>query len=86
MSPSFLAGMTGGGSIPPLNTSSSSAAIGGTNTAPWYQGDTVVAGGDARLDDAAIPGQAFASNLTAPPVLIAGLIVLGVVLWRRMSK
>jgi len=88
MAPDFLGSFLGGkgGGLPGFASSSSAAAIGGTNLSPWYQGDVVVAGGDARVDRAGVPGQAVLGNATSPPVLIAGLIVLGVVLWRRMAK
>jgi hypothetical protein len=89
MDPSFLSGFLGGGKgggLPPLGSSASSDATGGTSITPWYQGDVVLAGGDARTDSTGVPGQGVLQGALSAPVLIAVIAVVGVIAWRRLSK
>jgi hypothetical protein len=87
--PTFLASFFGGGGKGaglPLGSTASSSAQGGTSITPWYQGDVVLAGGDARKDGSALPGQGVLQGALSAPVLIAFAAVLGVIAWRRLSK
>jgi hypothetical protein len=84
--------------LPKLEFTSSSAARGGTNATPWYQGDFVTSfAGDARSGDRTAPpplsvGSAdgaigtgvptMAAAKSNPSLLIAGAILIGALLWK----
>lgn len=82
--------------MPSLSTSSSSGATGGTVGTPFYEGDVVLATGNASAgsgDRTAPAGDAgvlagsvsqVARNLGGP-LLIAAVIVLGALAWKRKA-
>lgn len=76
--------------MPPISVSTASTATSGlgddnsTGSTPWYQGDFVTSQAAAATSGtrAALPGGFDAKTLA----IVAGVVVVGALLWRRLSK
>jgi hypothetical protein len=70
-------------------TATSGAQNSGDTASPWYQGDMVNVWGDGDIAtgsrDQGTPGASL-GGLSGTHLLIAGAIIVGALLWKKLSK